>query len=342
MKQFLIVVALAAVTVPVSAQWLNYPTPGIPRTADGRPNLTAPTPRTTDGKPDLTGLWRGPTFVATTFRPDPRDVLPWASDLAGKRAEEFFKTRPSYQCLPSGPEGFRGMKRILHTAGVIAILNEDLTYRQIFMDGRALESAPYPTWMGYSVARWEGDTLVVDSVGFNDRTWLNNVGLPHTEALRMTERYQRTDIGHLRINVTFTDPAAYTKPQTFTVNMELAVDTEMLETVCEVGSDRWVGSVAELRRTAITVAPDVLALYVGRYSGQYGGSTRTVDVRLSDGELSITGLLSPDPAALIAASDSLFTSGEGLSYQFVRDSTGTVTQVVEIHASGNYPFRRQR
>jgi hypothetical protein len=234
------------------------------------------------------------------------------------------------------------MKRILQTPGVIAILNEDQTYRQIFMDGRTLESTPHPTWMGYSVGRWEGDALVVDSVGFNDRTWLNNLGMPHTEALRMTERYQRIDFGHVRIDVTFADSAAYTKPQSFTVNMELAADTEMIESVCEVGSDHWTGSVSELRKSAVTVAPEVLATYVGRYSGPYFGRIRTVDVTLTGNELMITGFLDSEAIPLIPQSDTLFASVEGLSYQFIKDGQGVVTHIVEIHASGNYPYQRGR
>src|SRR4026209_1184388 len=118
MRQLLIGISLIALTGPVAAQWLKYPTPGIPRTADGKPNLTAPAPRTVDGKPDFTGLWSGPGPVLRTFRPDPRDVQPWAREVARQRADEFFKTRPAYQCLPGGPEAFYGMKRMLQTPNV--------------------------------------------------------------------------------------------------------------------------------------------------------------------------------------------------------------------------------
>jgi hypothetical protein len=267
MRLFLTAVSLAALTtLPVAAQWLNHPTPGIPRNEDGKPNVAAPAPRTREGRPDFTGLWNGPT---RSVRPDASDVRPWAKEVAQQRAEDFFKARPAFRCLPSGPETFGASstatvwKRMLQTPSLIAILNDDLTYRQVFMDGRTLESAPFPTWMGYSVGRWEGDTLVVESLGFNDRTWLNDRGLPHTEALRMTERYERPDFGHLRIDVTFTDPAAYTKPVSFVVNMTLAADTEMLEAVCEVPSDHWVGRASDVRIGAVQVAADVLAKYVG-------------------------------------------------------------------------------
>jgi hypothetical protein len=345
MKRLLLAVLLITAPVPVAAQWLNYPTPGIPRSADDKPNLGAPTPRTPNGKPDFTGLWRrgGDPYVSA-FQPDPLDVLPWAKDVARRRADEFFKARPSYRCLPSGPEAISGQGfgalKVLQTPNVIAILHEDLTYRQIFMDGRALETAPHPSRMAYSVGRWDGDTLVVDSFGFNDRTWLNSLGLPHTEALRMTERYSRRDFGHIRMDVTFTDSAAYARPLSFVVNLEFVADTEMIETVCEVGSEKWTGSVSQIRSLAIKVAPEVLSTYTGTYSGPYAGRIRTVEVNRIDDELSITALLSADQAALIPQSDTLFISTEGLSYKFVTDQQGVVTDVIEIHAGGDHYYRR--
>ena len=146
MKLVLTAVSVAALmTTPVAAQWLNHPTPGIPRTVDGKPDLTATAPRTSDGKPDFAGVWTSPV---RSPRPDPLDVHPWAKEVAQRRSEDFFKARPNFQCLPSGPETFGQStgggvwKRILQTPGLIAILNDDLTYRQIFMDGRTLEAAP--------------------------------------------------------------------------------------------------------------------------------------------------------------------------------------------------------
>ena len=232
MRLFLAALILVVGTIPAEAQWLDRKTPGIPRTPDGKPNLTAPAPRGPDGKPDLSGVWNGDNVVA---RPDPASLQPWVVDQAKKYQQEYFKTRPYYQCRPSGPEAerFGGWKRILQTPAAIAILNDDLTYRVIHMDGRELEADPAPSWMGYSVGRWEGDTLVVDSVGFNDKTWTSRYGVSHTETLRTTERYRRTDFGHLQVEVTYTDPAAYAKPWGFTANMALAADTEMLESVCE-------------------------------------------------------------------------------------------------------------
>ncbi len=121
---------------------------------------------------------------------DPANAQPWVNDLVRQRQREYHKGRPLYNCLPSGPEADKaaGWKRILQTPTAIAVLNEDLTYRVIHMDGRELEANPAPSWMGYSVGRWEGDTLVVESNGFNEKTWLSRYGQSHTEALRVTER----------------------------------------------------------------------------------------------------------------------------------------------------------
>ena len=345
MRLLITAVALALLTTPVAGQWLNHRTPGIPRNADGTPNLNAPVPRTAEGKPDLTGVWNAPIQFGQPTA-DPRDLTAWAKDTAQRRAEEFFKARPMNRCLPSGPETFgQGFtatltKQLLQTPSLIVMLNDDLTYRRIFMDGRTLESAPFPTWMGYSVGRWEGDTLVVDSFGFNDRTWLNDRGLPHTEALRMSERYQRLDFGHLRIDVTFTDVSVSTKPLSLSVNMVLAADTEMLEAVCETNSDQWTGR--SLRTSEVNVPADVLARYVGVYRGIWAGRPRIVEFTLSDRQLvaKIEGLNESIP--LVALSETVFESSEGMGYKFIIDGNQPATHVDEIHVSGDYRLARQR
>ena len=334
---------LLMATPSAEAQWLDRPTPGIPRTQDGKPVLNAPTPRGPDGKPDVTGIWNGPNPVA---RPDPANAQAWVNDVVRQQQRDYYRKRPYFQCLPSGPESarFSGWKRVLQTPTVIAILSDDLTYRVIHMDGRQLEKDMAPQWMGYSVGHWDGDTLVVDSVGFNDKTWLNDAGLPHTEALRMTERYRRPDFGHLQVEVTYTDPAAYVKPWGFTVEMALAPDTEMLESVCELSSDHWAGNASDASSTAVTVPPDVLARYVGVYKGAWGGFPRTVEISLSGGQLiaRIPGgrIAGDDSRPLVPQSQTLF-EGLGLGYQFMLDEKGAVTDVVEIHISGPYRFPRQ-
>ena len=352
MRLFLAAITLVMVATPASAQWLDRKTPGIPRTSDGKPNLSAPAPRGPDGKPDFSGVWEGPNVVA---RPDADTLQPWVRDLVLQRQQEYYRTRPFYQCLPNGPEAerFAGWKRVVQTPTVIAILSEDLTYRVIHMDGRQLEADPAPNWMGYSVGRWEGDTLVVDSVGFNDKTWTSRYGVSHTEALRTTERYRRTDFGHLQVEVTYTDPKAYTKPWGFTETMALGADTEMLEAICEKSSDHWTG--ISSNEAPITVSPDLMAKYAGVYSGTYGGRTRTIEVSVSGGKLfgkmvgaadiegglGAPGLDLGAPFPLVPRSQTMF-EGVGLGFQFVVDAKGVVTDLIEIHISGPYKFARQR
>ncbi len=354
MRLFLAALTLVMATTPAGAQWLDRKTPGIPRTADGKPNLTAAAPRGPDGKPDLSGIWNGDTIAA---RPDPTNLQPWVKELLDQRQQEYYKTRPFYQCLPSGPEAerFGGWKRVLQTPAAIAILNDDLTYRLIHIDGRTLEDNPAPSWQGHSVGRWEGDTLVVDSVGFNDKTWTSRYGVSHSEALRTTERYRRTDFGHLQLEVTYTDPKAYAKPWGFQATMKLRADTEMLEAICERSSDHWSGTISDAANAAPSVPREVLAKYVGAYTGVYSGETRTLDVTLSGGQLMLKivggsdiegglGAVGLDPDAvrpLVPRSQTLF-EGAGLGYQFVVDDKGVATDVLEIHISGPYKFSRQR
>ena len=194
-----------------AAQWLQLPTPGIPRTPDGKPNLTAPAPRTRDGKPDLSGMWeRESDHYYNNAGADlkPADVKPWAQALYQRRLADFGTDSMEAQCLPLGPAALTTSDpvKFIQTPSLIVILLEDLTYRQIHMDGRKLPKNPNPSWMGYSVGRWDGDTLVVETSGFTERAWLDYDGHPHTEALRMTERYCRRDFGHLDVEVTFDDP----------------------------------------------------------------------------------------------------------------------------------------
>ena len=343
MRPLLATLVVMLVSIPAGAQWLDRPTAGLPRTQDGKPDLGAPTPRGPDGRPDLTGIWNGPNPVA---RPDLANAQAWVKDIVRQREQDYFRGRPYFHCQPSGPEShrFAAWKRILQTPATLAILNEDLTYRVIHMDGRELESNPAPSWMGYSIGRWDGDTLVVNSVGFNDKTWLTDAGLPHTEALRMMERYRRPDVGHLEVEVTYTDPSAYAKPWGFTAKMALAADTEMLEAVCERSSEQWAGTVSDAANSAVTVAPDMLARYVGVYRGMWGVNRRTVEVSLSGGQLIAKiadGTIAGDELRpLVPLSQTLFEGG-GLGYQFIVDDKGVVTDVVEVHISGPYRYPRQ-
>ncbi len=228
------------ISAPLLAQWSNYPTPEIPRLPDGKPNMAAPVPKMPDGKPDLSGVWmvRGYTGnLAKDLKPGEVSFQPWAAALYQHRTSTESKDDPQARCVLSGvpredvvPYPFK----ILNTTNrEIVILYEALhSYRQIFMDGRPLPQDPNPTWMGYSVGHWDGDTLVVESSGFVGTNWLDNNGHPGTEALRLTERFHRSDFGHIDLAVTVDDPKAYEKPWTVHLPMVLT-DTELIEYVCD-------------------------------------------------------------------------------------------------------------
>jgi len=265
-------IALAAsflLTVSLSAQWLDWRTPGIPRTADGKPDLTAPAPKTYDGRPDLSGLW------ATEPNPYRFDLIqdlqdeaifrPAAQAVFQRRVVDFRRDDPVTNCLPGGPSDMLAATyRIMQSPAVIALLYENGTgrSRQIHMDGRKLPADPNPTWLGYSVGRWEGDTLVVDSAGFNDRTWLDRAGHPHSEKLRVTERFRRIDFGHVQYQITFDDPETLTKPLTLSLPVSYRADTDMLENVCnENNRSRLVG----VQQAGVAVDTAVLARYQGQY-----------------------------------------------------------------------------
>jgi hypothetical protein len=329
----------------VAGQWLNYPTPGIPRTADGKPNLTAPAPRTNDGKPDLTGLWSGFNGAAD-LKLDA--AQPWARALIQQRTDNFGKDNPTYLCLPDGPtaaDPVGVMRRILQTPAMVAMLYDDLTYRQIFMDGRRLETDPNPSWMGYSVGRWEGDTLVVESAGFNDRTWLAG-NYPHTESLRMTERYRRTDFGRLEIEATLQDPGAYSRPWTFHASAELAADTEMLDTRCDPadsGRQHLTGKISDAQKSGVKVAPEVLAKYVGVYKGVAGLARprpRVVEITLT-GDTLFVSVGGGEPQGIVPQSDTLF-SGTSMGYRFIRNAEGIATDLVEMRVAGDFTLHRQK
>src|ERR1700733_1203386 len=225
------------------AQWINYPTPGIPRTPDGKPDLSAPAPRTADGKPDLSGLWQppsgGPDPQFADIAKEVKGGLPfqkWAADLVKARRAQNNKDDPDGHCQPLGTVKMHlhpYPRKLIQLPGLIVILYErDTVYRQIFTDGRPSPMDPQPSFYGYSTGKWEGDTLVVQTNGFKDGLWLDISGTPLTEAAKVTERYHRPNFGKLEIDITVDDSKAYTKPWTIRVNQSLAVDTELLEFYC--------------------------------------------------------------------------------------------------------------
>jgi hypothetical protein len=337
--------AAAAVTTfafllsaPLAAQWLTIKTPGIPRTPDGKPNLSAPAPRTADGKPDLSGIWRGPMVspylrnIAADLKPS--EIQPWARQVYQQHVFNLGADSPRAHCLPDPPPYYHlaGNARIVQTAALTLIINEGVsnsgTTRTIHTDGRGLPEDPNPTWLGYSVGRWEGDTLVVTSNGFNDRTWLDFAGHPHSEALRTIERFHRRDFGHMDFEMTLEDPKAFTRPITFKADKTLVPDTELLETICE-----YERPAVHLSGTgAFRLTPAILAKYAGTYEIAPGREASvTVDGETLALHLGATG----DTHTLVAQSETTFVStGFGERVEFAKDSSGTVTGFTLTTGSG--------
>jgi hypothetical protein len=228
------------------AQWDPYPWKNMPRTPDGKVDLNAPTRKAADGKPDLSGFWMPLESVkyllnlASDYKPEEIPLQPWAAQLYKERIENNGKDHPGVRCLPSGipeknniPDGLK----VVQTPDLVVFLYESRTiYRQVFLDGRPLPKNAQPTWMGYSIGRWEGDTLVVETIGQNGKTWLDMKGLPGTESLKVTERYTRPNIGRITIDVTIDDPKAYTKPWNVKLTWRLVPDTDLIESICEENS----------------------------------------------------------------------------------------------------------
>jgi len=251
---FAVVAILLAASARLPAQWLNYPTAGVPKTASGSPNLKAPAPRTPDGKPDFSGLWEAEKNI-----PCPPDgcadgaaghefgnigwglkgglpYQPWAGELVKERTLQNGKDDPASHCLPPGIIKMHTtplFRKIVQVPGLMVILNErDATYRQIFTDGRPLPMDPQPSFYGYSTGKWDGDTLVVQSNGFRDGIWLDRSGSPLTEAGKITERFRRVNYGHLEIQVTVDDAKAYRAPWTVTLNQFIVLNAELLDDFC--------------------------------------------------------------------------------------------------------------
>jgi hypothetical protein len=253
---------LVGVSQPLVAQWLKHPTSGVPRTRDGKPNLTAPTPRTREGTPDLSGLWLTADGMPCAQQTLGREFLvcgaelpisryginmgdglpgglpyqPWAAQQVKYETEQNSKDDPHARCLPDTfvrLYGLPHMQKFVQVPGLLVMLDElNAGYRQVFTDGRPLPADPQPSWQGYSSGKWVGDTLVIDSIGFRDGLWLDIVGSPMTDAAKVRERIRRPDYGHLEVEVTVDDSKAYTKPWTVTLKQALVVDTELVDEIC--------------------------------------------------------------------------------------------------------------
>ena len=273
-RPLLAMVFLAAASGSAAAQWFNQPSPRAPRTARGEVDLAAPTPRLANGKPDLSGVWmtaepicviRGTAPVSELLKLNPPSrtcpprtasfsrqsinfgidmpgglpYQPWLAALVDQRTANQAIDDPHIRCLPDVFLRAYGLPHYLKFAqspDLLLMLNEyNAVYRQVFTDGRQLPKEPNPSWQGYSAARWDGDMLVIDSVGFRDDLWIDWDGSVITEAAKLRERIRRPDFGHLDIEVTVDDPKAYTRPWTVNLRQQFAADTELIDEICAEG-----------------------------------------------------------------------------------------------------------
>ncbi|HLK49185.1 MAG TPA: hypothetical protein VKT49_13680 [Bryobacteraceae bacterium] len=338
--------AVWLLSVPVCAQWLGLPTPGIPRTADGKPNLTAPAPRTPDGHPDMSGMWQPEVnpyrFDVIQDLKDESIFRPQAEALFLKRVDDFRRDDPVTNCRPGGPSDMLNtMYRIVQSPAVVAVLYEGAMgrYRQIYTDGRKLPKDPNPTWLGYSVGHWEGDTLVVESAGFNDRSWLDRAGHPHSESLRVTERFRRTDFGHMQFQITYEDPETLTRPLTFSLKVNYAADTDMLENVCNESESNQPHLVARAN-AGVSLSADVLARYAGRYEFREGSRTVAAFMGMTQKVTLVKGRLYLNALPLIPQSETRFES-TGAAAEFRLDAEGKVLRLVLGQTEGDAFYDRR-
>jgi hypothetical protein len=323
----------AALLIPSvgGGQWLTHPTLGIPRTADGKPNLSGPTPRTADGRPDLSGLWHAGPKYDSDFKA--ADAHSWAQAKVRERDANPAADSWSTLCLPPGPMiNFSGPLKIIQTPHLVTVLYEvPNNFRQIFMDGRALPNDPNPTWQGYSVGRWDGDALVVETIGFNDKSLVGRPAYPHTEGLRVMERFRRRDFGHIDLQMTVDDPKTFTRPWTMTTELLYDADTELLEFVCnENEKDRQhFVQPTSTQTSEIHVDPAVLAKYAGVYEVMTprGKSTATMSVQ---GDRLMADVIGFGSGRMVPQSSTMFAF-RGAVVEFVVDEKGEVPYLI-VHA----------
>jgi len=246
----------------VFGQWVTYPTPNVPRLANGQPDLRAPAPRQPDGRPDFVGFWQpdrqrectpdlaSKVRLAQPCKPGEKVTVqngpasvpggvplqPWAAELTKKRTADLSKDDPHPRCQPDNyPRVYwlPHFSKMFFVPGELLMLNEwNAQFRQIYTDGRPLPEDPHPIYSGYSIGKWEGDTFVITTKGIRDDQWLDTAGNPITDAATMTERITRPNFGTLNLAITIDDPKAYTKPFTIDMNMKIMIDTQMIEEFC--------------------------------------------------------------------------------------------------------------
>jgi hypothetical protein len=243
-------------SAPSLAQWIGYRTAGVPRNEDGTVDMAAPSPRTANGKPDLSGIWiadntsvgeatpSGPHNLASSRQmrnigvdmPGGLPYQDWLVPIVEEHTANLAINDPHIRCLPDNflrAYGLPHMQKFVHTPELLVVLNEmNAGYRQVFIDGRALPDDPSPSWQGYSSAQWDGDTLVIDTIGIRNDTWIDWSGSVVTETAKVREEIRRLDFGHLEVRVTVDDPTAYKEPWSVTLTQRIVVDGELIDEIC--------------------------------------------------------------------------------------------------------------
>lgn len=357
LQRFTVLLLLLTGTSSLHAQWFDWQQQDLPRTPDGDVDLNAPTPRGPDGKVDFSGTWVPADASGSLFDLD--NYQDWALDVMKEQERTFYVNEPRFNCLPDGPPSYPagpsvgGLRQLVQTPSFIAVLNYDMTYRQIHLDGRPpIENAILPSWLGYSTAHWEGDTLVVESGGFNDKTWLTREGLPHTDQLQITERYTRPDFGHINLEVSYKDPGTLKQPVQASIELGFRENVHILEIVCnesETAQRHYTGELTQAEKKVVEVPLETLETYVGTYQGIWLGNLITAEVYLEDGELYLTrtprysdtgGNTDNATSLLVPQSQNAFDSSFGLGWVFNADEDGEINSVSEVHVSGAWPFER--
>lgn len=341
------------------AHWFDWEYPLVPRTDDGKPNLLAPAPLAADEVVDISGLWVPVRASGSLY--DSSLLLGWAQDAMAEAERNFYTNDPRLSCLPSGPGSYPaeaiagGMRRIVQHPQLIAVLNEDMTHRQIYMDGRELEAETLlPSWMGFSVGRWQNNSLIVRSNGFNDKTWLTHKGHPHTDQLLITERYTRVNYGQMKLEIIYEDPGTFVGGSVqATIDLALLPEATMFEVVCnesKTGQQHYTGEIDQSEDKEMPVSKKLLRSYVGVYEGFWGNRPVTAEVSLEKDELVLKRIPSYslsggnagfDITRLVAQSDNAFDSSLGLGWIFHRDAAGEVTRLSEVHVSGAWTLHRK-
>jgi hypothetical protein len=340
----------AATTTPtatVDERWLDYPWQGVPRTKDGKVDVAASAPKTADGKTDFSGVWgldAGPSLFWIAGNPKPGYAKPWVEKVLQERDANLGFDDPVVHCLPEGPRFTHFLafpKKIVQTPTLIVVLGEDMAYRQIFLDGRGLPKDPNPSFMGSSVGRWDGDTLVVESTGYKERTWLDWAGHPHSEKLHITERWRRLDVGRLEIEETLSDPDVYAEPFNVKVTGTLLPDSDLLEYVCaenERDRPKLIGTSAEVKKQfpAVKVDPTVLAQYTGTYDFRFPENPTIPSMM----QVAVNGdMLFLGPVPLVPISESRFLLGPN-PLEFIKDKEGRVTHFSATFVEGDLIGKR--